>query len=93
MSLMEKMTELGKSVLTSDVEFRQIRTTLAEVNQELKKVIERVNNLSERVVKLEVSREADRAEMAAELARFKIEVERAEMKLTKLLPPSSDSGK
>jgi vacuolar-type H+-ATPase subunit D/Vma8 len=52
MSLMEKMAELGKSVLTSDVEFRQIRTTLVEFNQELKKVNERVNNLSERVVKL-----------------------------------------
>jgi hypothetical protein len=32
MNLMEKMAELGKSMLTSDVEFRQIRTTLVELN-------------------------------------------------------------
>jgi vacuolar-type H+-ATPase subunit D/Vma8 len=54
---MEKMAELGKSMLTSDVEFRQIRTTLVELNQELKKINERINNLSEHVVKLVLSQD------------------------------------
>jgi vacuolar-type H+-ATPase subunit D/Vma8 len=44
-------------MLTSDVEFRQIRTTLVELNQELKKINERINNLSEHVVKLVLSQD------------------------------------
>lgn len=43
-------------------------------------------DIRERLARLETSRNADRAEMQADIARFKVEVERAELKLTRLLP-------
>ena len=45
-----------------------------------------MTQMRERVARLEAAREADRAQMQAELARFKSEVERAEMRLLKQLP-------
>ena len=43
-------------------------------------------DMREWLARLEASRDADRAQMQAELARFKIEIERAELRLTRLLP-------
>ena len=44
----------------------------------------------ERLTRLEVSRDADRTQMQANLARFQAEVERAEMRLTRLLPTQGE---
>ncbi|MDQ3814486.1 MAG: hypothetical protein M3347_11105 [Armatimonadota bacterium] len=43
-------------------------------------------DVRERLARLEAAREADRAQMQAELARFKAEVERAELRLSRMLP-------
>jgi predicted nuclease with TOPRIM domain len=45
-----------------------------------------ISDMRERLARLEASRNADRAEMQAEIARFKVEVERAELQLSRLLP-------
>src|SRR5215475_14250936 len=45
-------------------------------------------DIRERLARLEASRDADRAQMQADLARFKTEVERAELQLTRLLQTS-----
>jgi len=45
-----------------------------------------VADLRERLARLEASREADRAQIQADLARFSADVERAELRLTRLLP-------
>ncbi|MBI3921210.1 MAG: hypothetical protein HY318_07320 [Armatimonadetes bacterium] len=50
----------------------------------------RVSEMRERLARLEASREADRSQMSAELARFQAEVERAEMRLTRFLPAQSE---
>jgi outer membrane protein TolC len=61
------------------------------VKQEVGKLSETMQNFRERLVRLEVAREADRAQMAAQIAQFKTEVERAELKLTRLLSSSADT--
>ena len=48
--------------------------------------------MRERLARLEASRDADRAQMQAELARFKIEVERAELRLTRILPARGEQS-
>lgn len=46
-----------------------------------------INDLRERMTRIEAAREADRAQFKAELSRFMSEIERAEMRLSKLPPP------
>ncbi|MDW8365767.1 MAG: hypothetical protein RMK49_08000 [Abditibacteriales bacterium] len=56
-------------------------------------------DIRERLARLEAARDFDRAQMAADLARFKAEVERAELKLSRMLsapsepPAPSEQGK
>jgi uncharacterized protein involved in exopolysaccharide biosynthesis len=85
MSLLERLGELGKALLTTDVELRHLRETLNEIRQEVRKLGDDMREVRERLARLEASREADRSQMAAELARFQVEVERAEIKLSRLL--------
>jgi uncharacterized protein involved in exopolysaccharide biosynthesis len=47
-----------------------------------------VADLHERVARLEASREGDRSQLQADLARFMIEVERAELRLARRQPPA-----
>jgi protein subunit release factor A len=49
-------------------------------------------DIRERLARLEASRSADRAEMQADIARFKAEVERAEFQLTRLLSPPDEQS-
>jgi hypothetical protein len=48
-------------------------------------------DVRERLARLETVRDADRAQMQADLSRFKAEVERAEMRLARLMPGPSGS--
>ena len=64
--------------LTDDV--RTLRNTMTSRADRLE---QQVGDLRERLARLEASREADRAVMQADLARFKADVERAELRLTK----------
>ena len=49
-----------------------------------------IAEIRERLTRLEASREADRSQMAAELARFMTELERAELRLTRLMGGQSE---
>ena len=53
----------------------------------LDRVETQLADIRERLARLETSRNADRAEMQAEIARFKVEVERAELQFSRLLSP------
>jgi uncharacterized protein involved in exopolysaccharide biosynthesis len=64
-------------------DLREFRLTVAG---RLEKLEGQVADLRERAARLEVSRESDQAQMQADLARFKAEFERAELRLSKLLP-------
>lgn len=46
-----------------------------------------VQEVRERLVRLETSRETELARLEAEMARFNAEMERAESRLTRLVPP------
>jgi hypothetical protein len=45
-----------------------------------------LSDIRERLARLEAARDADRAEMRAEISRFKSEVERAELQLSRVMP-------
>lgn len=49
-------------------------------------------DMRERLARLETSRNADHAEMQADIARFKTEVERAELHLARLLSPPAEQS-
>ncbi|MBI5383126.1 MAG: hypothetical protein HZA90_00410 [Verrucomicrobia bacterium] len=63
-------------------DIRELRLSVAG---RLEKLENQVADLCERLARLEAGRDADRAQMQADLTRFKAEVERAEIHLTKLL--------
>jgi hypothetical protein len=69
------------------VEQREFART---VTARLDRLETQLADMRERLARLESSRSADRAEMQADIARFKAEVERAEIRLTGLLSPSGD---
>ncbi len=60
------------------------------VTARMERMEAQLTDIRERLTRLEASREADRSQMGAEVARFKAEVERAELKLTRLLAPQSE---
>ncbi len=62
------------------------------VTSRLERLEAQLADIRERLARLGTSRNADRAELQAEIARFKAEVERAELQLTRLLsPPDAQS--
>ena len=90
MSVLERLAELTRSLITTDTQLRQLKEEHQKIEREVSQLGLDVRDLRERVVRLETSREADRAQAAAEIARFKAEVERAELRLTRMLPPESE---
>jgi uncharacterized protein involved in exopolysaccharide biosynthesis len=63
-------------------DLRELRTT---VTARLERLEGQLADMRERLARLEASRDADRAQMQADLARFKAEMERAELRSTRLL--------
>jgi uncharacterized protein involved in exopolysaccharide biosynthesis len=90
MNLLERLAEMTKAVLTTDAELRHQREMMSEMRQEVGKLTGGLQDVRERVTRLEALREADRAQNAAELVRFKMEVERAELRFSRLLPGHKD---
>jgi regulator of replication initiation timing len=90
MSLLERLAELAKSVLTTEAEMRHLRDGLSDVRQEVHRIRLEVQDLRDRLIRVEASREADRSHLEAQVARFQAEVERAELRLTRLLPPQTE---
>jgi predicted nucleic acid-binding Zn-ribbon protein len=88
--LLERLAELGKALLTTEAELRHLRETLSDVRQEVRQLTENMHDLRERLVRLETTRAADRAQMEAAISQFKAEVERAELRLTRLSLPGAE---
>jgi hypothetical protein len=64
---------------------------MAEVRERLARLeVSHEADLPKRVAQLEAYREADRAQMQADLARFKADVERAEFRIARLLPAPAE---
>ncbi|HEV8715287.1 MAG TPA: hypothetical protein VGX03_20955 [Candidatus Binatia bacterium] len=84
-SVLQTLQKIATAVHRLDVlaeDLRELRTT---VRVRLDRLEEQLVDVRERLARLEASRDADRAQMQADLARFKMEVERAELRLTRLL--------
>jgi uncharacterized protein involved in exopolysaccharide biosynthesis len=71
-------------------DLRELRTT---VTARLERLEGQLADMRERLARLEASRDADRAQMQADLARFKAEMERAELRLTRLLQAHGERPK
>jgi len=69
--------------LTEDLkDFRASTTSRVE------RIDEQLANVRERLTRLEALREADRSQLQADIARFKAEVERLELRQVRQLPDS-----
>ena len=86
MSLWERLAEIARGLLTTETEMKHLNAMITEMRRQDQDMSNEIQDMRERLVRLEAGREADRAQAQAEIARFKAEVERAEMRLSRLLP-------
>ncbi len=91
MSLWDRLAEIAKGLLTTDTQLKHLGDIVADVRREVRDLAHDMQDVRERLTRLEAGREADRAQAQAELSRFKAEFERAEMRLSRLLPPPDQS--
>jgi primosomal protein N'' len=78
-------TERLDAALTAIDRERDARQRLEDVfTGRMERLETHIGEIRERLTRLEAAREADRSQMAADLARFKAEVERAELRLSQL---------
>ena len=84
-SILETLQKIATVVHRLDSLAEDLRELRTAVSTRIERLEGQVADLRERLARLEASREADRAQMQADLARFSAEVERAELRLTRLL--------
>lgn len=89
MGFLERLTDLARAVFTIESEFRHLSQSQDDLEEQVRDLSRELGDLRERLVRLETARDADRAQMAAEVARFRAEVERAEIRLARAAPPAS----
>ena len=88
MGVLDTIAEMGKSAITTDLQLKQLREELNKTGEKVDVLGRDLQDLKDRVTRLEAQREADRAGLAAEIERFKLLAERAELRLQKPLPPA-----
>ena len=76
MGVFETLTDIAKTAITTDLQLKQLREELDEANAKVRRLGEDVVDLRERVVRLEAQRDADRAQLAAQIEVFKTVMER-----------------
>ncbi|MDQ3812465.1 MAG: hypothetical protein M3347_00785 [Armatimonadota bacterium] len=91
MNILETLQHIATTTQRLDAAVAEIERERAERRRFEDAVIARLERLEthiieirERLASLEASRDADRSQIAAEIARFKAEVERAELKLSRM---------
>jgi septal ring factor EnvC (AmiA/AmiB activator) len=89
------MGDLAKALFTTDLAIKHLQDTVEAQNKQMdaladdvKQVSRELRMVGERLVRLEAMRDADRAQLMAEIAQFKTEVERAQMRFARQLPPA-----
>src|SRR5215475_5475831 len=91
-SILETLQKIATAVHRLDTLAEDVRELRTVVSARLERLEGQLADMRERLARLEASRDADRAQMQAELARFKMEVERAELRLTHLLPARGEQS-
>jgi uncharacterized protein involved in exopolysaccharide biosynthesis len=90
--LLETLPKIATAVHRLDALAEDVRELRTTVSARLERLEEQLADMRERLARLEASRDADRAQMQAERARFKIEVERAGLRLTRILPARGEQS-
>jgi primosomal protein N'' len=97
MNILETLQRIAATTQRLDMALAEIDRQRAErqrfedaVTSRMERLQAQLTEIRERLTRLEASREADRSQMAAELARFMTELERAELRLTRLLGGQSE---
>jgi regulator of replication initiation timing len=62
MGLLERLAELTKALLTTESELRYLRDGLSDIRQEAQRIRGEVQDLRDRIVRLEATRAADHAQ-------------------------------
>ena len=83
--ILETLQKIATAVHRLDALSDDLRELRTAVGTRLERLEGQLADVRERLARLEASRDADRAQMQADLARFKAEMERAELRLTRLL--------
>lgn len=83
--LLQTLQRVATAVHRLDEVTAGVRELRSFVMERLEKLDDQVAELRERLARLEAARDADHAQMLADVARFKAEVERAELRLTRQL--------
>jgi uncharacterized protein involved in exopolysaccharide biosynthesis len=96
--ILETLQKIATAVHRLDTLSEDLRELRTAVGTRLERLEGQLADVRERLARLEASRDADRAQMQADLSRFKAEMERAELRLTRLLqtraeqPPLPEQG-
>lgn len=90
MSLFGNFGSLVQTLFTANNELIHQRDLIRTLGAEIKAIDASLNDIRERVVRLEAQQDAAKAERAADLSALKFEVERAVTQLTRLLPKPPD---
>jgi uncharacterized protein involved in exopolysaccharide biosynthesis len=96
--ILETLQKIATAVHRLDALSEDLRELRTAVGTRLERLEGQLADMRERLARLEASRDADRAQMQADLSRFKAEMERAELRLTRLLriraeqPPLPEQG-
>lgn len=85
MGVLDRLEALARGFFTAETEIRVIREQQRQHRDEQVQLVAALQELRERVVRLETARDADRSHLETEISRFKLEVERAEVRLQR--PP------
>ena len=86
MAWIERLAEFGKVLVAINRDVTDFRETLREMRDDVKSLQLEMSSLRERLARVEAFQSATRAEIDADLSRFKSEVERAETRISRLLP-------
>jgi septal ring factor EnvC (AmiA/AmiB activator) len=91
-SILQTLQKLATAIHRLDELADDLRELRVAATGKLDKVDSQLADLRERVARLEACREADRSHLQADLARFKAEVERVELRLGRLPESGSDKS-
>ena len=74
MGLLDRLLDVGQSVLSLDKEIRRLQAEIDSIHEELHSLTARVQDQADRVTRLETQRAANRAEWDARFALFQAEL-------------------
>lgn len=88
MALFDKAFDVAKTNFTIDVQLEHIRSNIGKLETRAEKIESKLDDIVARLIRLEALREADIAQLRAEVSAFKSDVDRAAQRLLPPQPPT-----